>query len=462
MTKELLRIITIGGLLCVLLLSPMFGDGEASSSIETSEDALFGDSNSESKEDLFIQDVESVTGIQDTLLISEAVDIGGRYTFSAVSSWNWADPSGFFENIFKPTSDSASVSPAATLYFDARPSKDLRIFGKSSISYPFDTQDDSRDFEDVIEIKELFSDFTWNDRVYFRGGKHAINWGVGYFFSPADLLNITEINPEDPDAEPEGPVSLKTHVPINSHNLYLYFIANNIKAVDEIGIAAKSELAFGALELGLGALYMKGAAPAAMLTVSFPIWDVDMFVEAVMKYGSDRTFVEEIPVTLETPFGLNTVTFEEDLFYHATAGFSFMYSSDEMESSVNMTGQYLYNGEGYINQSVLKDNGPGVFALIGAEELNFSDVMNTGLHYAAVSAGWNGILGSDLSLQAFWLQNFSDMSGYVSPSLSIRPFDGLSLSLSTPYRYGDAGDEYTPNGDSLSIQISVNMGGGSF
>lgn len=429
------------------------------------EESLFGspsagtttDSSTESDADGFIQEVESVSGNESTLLTSEMALIGGRYRFSSQNTWSWNDPSTVFESIDTPDSNAGSVDLSSTLYVDARPSSDFRVFAKGTVSYPFDDEDGARTFNQVFTVEELFSDFTWNDYLFFRGGKHTVNWGVGYFFSPADLLNLTEIDPENPDAEREGPVSLKVQAPINVHNLYIYLTANNIDAWNDIGVAAKSEFVLGPAELGIGGLYQKDVSPSAMMTVTFPLWDIDFYGEAVVRYGSERVFVEESETAL---LGVEAVAYDDTLFYHATAGFSFIYTFSESDSSIMASGQYLYNGEGYEDPTVLQEAGVG--GLLVSGDISPADLRNTGRHYAAANASWNKILGSGFTLGSFWIHNFNDESGYLSPSLSFNVFDGLDIALSTPFGYGEEGDEYTPFGDSLSAKITMRLGNGSF
>lgn len=452
---------------------PSTAQENAESTIVTDEDALFGeeddslgetpevssmDSLFDSEDTPLIEEVTPSAGIASSLLTSENVELGGRYGFSTASSWTWI-PSDIADDFTSPESESILVDLSATLFFDARPVEEFRVFGKTSVLFPFDNQTGTRDFDDVFHIEELFSDFTWRDLVFFRGGKHTINWGVGYFFSPADLLNITEIDPEDPEADREGPVSLKTHVPIGVHNFYLFLIANDVETADELGIAAKAEFLLGPAEIGIGGLYQKDVAPSGMLTVSLPLWDIDFFGEAVLRYGSDKTFVEESDTDL---LGVTAVSYGEELFFHATAGLSFRYSFDEVDSSVSFFGQYLYNGEGYSDPAILQNNQPGIGALLGAGDLTVADLMSPGVHYVAVNAGWNGIFGSDFTLQAFWTQNFTDMSGYVSPAVSVDIIDYISLRVSVRYQFGEEGDEFSPIDDRVTAQIAVALGAGSF
>jgi hypothetical protein len=419
----------------------------APESITIDEDSLFG----EAAEETLVEEV-TPTGnkIESILLTTDGVELGGRYSFSASSLWTWSDPASFFENIVEPDSGLARINLGASLFFDARPSEDTRVFGKISTSYPF---------TDAVHVDELFSDFNWRDTLFFRGGKHTINWGVGYFFSPADLLNITEINPENPDAEREGPISVKIHFPVSIHNFYFYTIANNITAIDEIGLAAKAEFVLGPFELGLGGFYQKDAAPSGMLTFSGALWDIDFFGETVLRYGSDMKYLVESETA---PLGIEVVEYDDKFFYNATAGFSFMYTGENSDSSFNLSGQYLYNGEGHEDPAFIQDNSTSVNELLGSGSISFTDLISRGRHYSAANAGWRSIFGSDFTLQAFWMHNFSDMSGVANATLSINLFDRVAISLRPGYNYGETGSEYGRNGSDLSVQLNASIGNSGF
>jgi hypothetical protein len=254
-------------------------------------------------------------------------------------------------------------------------------------------------------------------------------------------------------------VTLPIRCPFKRHNVYLYGIANSIESPEDYGFAGKVELVVGSMEVGIGGLYQGDVAPSAMVTASVPFEDIDLFGEAVLRHGSDRTFIEET----DGPFpGLETVNYDDELFFNATLGFSYVHTFDVDDSSVTLAGQYLYNGEGYDDPSIITDNTIAVGALIAAGDISPNDLLNTGKHYSAVSGSWNDIFGSDFSMNALWIHNYTDTSGWISPSLSVELIERLSISLKTPYYYGTKGDEFSPAGDSLSLQLSANLGGGRY
>lgn len=424
-------------LLVLAAVFPAVSQDADPDTIVIDEDALFGEPAVESEaedagperdspEDAsgLVEELESADADIDSLLLtSPGVELGGRYGFSATGGWFWDD--SIFGDLAAPDRNTLGVELGADVFFDARPSRETRVFGKAAITYPFDDGGGVRSFDEVFHVKELFSDFNWKDVLFFRGGKHTLNWGVGTFFSPADLLNITEIDPEDPDAEREGPVSLKANLPLDVHNLYLYLIAGNVTSVEDIGVAARTELVLGSMEIGAGALYQKDAAPSAMLTLSAAVGDIDFFAETVLRYGSDRTFLVESAA----PPGLEAVSYDSSLFFNATIGFSAMISFDAYDSALGFSAQYLYNGEGYADSRILADNQAAVLALLGSGDIGAADLRSTGRHYAAASGSWSNIGGSLFTARLFWMHNLSDMSGFLRPVLSIEVFDGLLIDL---------------------------------
>jgi hypothetical protein len=100
--------------------------------------------------------------------------------------------------------------------------------------------------------------------------------------------------------------------------------------------------------------------------------------------------------------------------------------------------------------------------LVGGGALSISDITSTGRHYVAASVNWQGMFGSDVSSGLFWMQNFSDMSGLITASASVTVLEMVDLSLRGSIRLGEEGDEFSPAGNALSLELGVSIGSGSF
>jgi hypothetical protein len=385
------------------------------------------------------------------------VRIGGSYRATLSSRWSYDGLAGPFGATL--LSDALALDLGAVVFLDARPSDDLRVFTKADLSHPFTSAGGTREFDDVLRVKELFADFHLGDVVFFRAGKQTIHWGVGWFFSPADLLSVTTIDPLDPGAEQEGPVAVKVQAPFGPHNAYLYAVVEDAEHVDEIAVAPKVEVVLGDAELSLGAFYRQDSAPAIMLTATTSIGDFKLFGEGVLAYGSDRTYVVDDG---SLPFGVSTVTYDDVFFPSITAGVRWSWADDRELFALTAVAQYLYNGQGYTDAGLLVREAAGVAALLGAGDLAPTDLVGTGRHYGAASAAWSDMLGSDFTLSCSWLGNVSDGSGVLAPSLRWKPVDQLGLYVKATVAYGDAGAEYSRTGEGTSVAVGLDLGNGSF
>lgn len=418
---------------------------------------------------------EGGTSVSDTdysqeMLSGEPVRIGGRYRFSVAPSFFW-DELDSPRDISGWADYSVETTLGTQFFLDARPSSDFRVYAEADVSYPFTVSpasgaEPAREFSDIVRITELFSDFTVADALFLRTGKHTVTWGVGYFFSPADIINLERIDPEEPEADREGPVNVKAQLPVGTTNLYLYALPP-VRGETYPAFAPKAELVVGTFELGAGGYWRhrddSGRVAenfAGMLTVEGTLSDFKLFGEAVLLGGNDRTYVREVS-PLENPLGVETYERDEAVF-SATAGASYRSTDVETDTGINVSAQYLYNGGGYEDPSVLADNRTGVQALVVAGALAPSDLSRTGRHYGAVSAGVTSILGTDLSLQGLWYANLSDGSGRLSSTLSYRFTERLSASAGASWLYGDEGYEYTPAGQRVGFDVNLDIGSGSF
>lgn len=357
----------------------------------------------------------------------------------------------------------------ATLYFDARPSGDFRVFGKAKLDYtlpPADSAaaDSATGGAFAFSMSELFADFDWDDRVFFRAGKQRADWGVGRFFSPADLISLATIDPLRPDAEREGPVALKVHAPLGVHNAYLYLITGDFVTAgfrDPLDVAAgvRGEVVIGGLELGFGGLLQADLAPKGLVTATGSVSDLDFFGELVIQRGTERNHLK-----LDDAGRLVVTHHEhrnEDWFPAATAGAYYFVPGADVVLAV----QYYFNPLGYDDSAALAPARAALQAPTGTGPPRIGpiptalDLLFFGRHYAGASAVWSDIAASDLSAHLSWVANLSDDSGVVQPSLTWRALEHLELSLAATIGYGSETTEYH---ERVAVTLGVSLGIGSF
>lgn len=376
-------------------------------------DDLFG-------EDLFVEleMEEGALAPEEALLVQDRLDVGGSYSFNLGAS----------RTMVKDGDDSSKldVSLGSQLYLDARPDPNFRAFGKAGLKYNV-TED-----KDPLKVKllELFADFNYDNRVFFRAGKQNVKWGVGYFFSPADIVNIGHIDPLDPEAEREGSVALKIHYPKGSNNYYLYTLFDGVKEAKQIALAPKMEFVVGKTEVGLGGFYQHGKHPMLMATVSSSFGEVGFFGEAVLNFGSE--------------------------FLQATAGGMYRYTDSEGRLDLAGTLQYYFNGEGYADQEGIKKVRQ---ALINPQKLGSVALVGSGRHYLVGAVNWNRILGSKFSASVFVQANLSDGSGLIHGTLRLPALSKLQPSVGVSTNFGAPGTEFGAVGRSTAVFAAVSIGG---
>ena len=141
-----------------------------------------------------------------------------------------------------------------------------------------------------------------------------MNWGVGRFFSPANLINLETIDPENPDEELAGPVAVKAQLPLSTDNLTGYLLLDDIETGDDIGLAGRYEFLVEGYELTVGGLYRSNRPWAVMSTATGAVGDVTVFGELVLEGDSDKVFIVE-----NGNSSLGTAT-SDSLFVSGTVG----------------------------------------------------------------------------------------------------------------------------------------------
>ena len=435
------------------------------------EDTLISaeEASSENKSGLkFKADLEKAT----LSLESKKMRIGGSLSSSMGINYSWADPyskKNDYLKSFKDGKGTFNTTLNGSLFFDARPSDDLKLYGKFLFGFPFEkslsgaltvpkdelspalqsffpngiTAPVSVNGAANIKIQELYTDFSAKNIAFFRFGKHAVKWGTGYFYSPADVINISRIDPQDPTADREGGISLRTHIiiPKTQHNIWLYLLPPG-KGDGKDGYdpkytagAAKGEFVVGNWELGFGGWYKYEKAPRLITTVSGSIaGKVAVFGEGVFAWGSDYTYYKA---------DMSPYTEKNKPFFQATLGGS--YSNADTNTTIAL--QYFYNGFGY-----KKAETDRMFI-----EMKY---LQMGQHYIALNISQNKLGTDKLSLNLFQQFAISELEGLSTLSLNWRIYKFASMSTGPSFSYPLSPSSKTKG--EVRYSLSFRLGGGTF
>lgn len=398
----------------------------------TSDDTLFGGG--------LVSDVsEPATTDAATALLEGGVTVGGEFEFSV---------EGVLELYKGETSFSSGTADLKTrLFIDARPERDFRVFADGDLGY-------STEGGAAFALDELFADAELGG-VFVRAGKQTINWGVGTFYSPANLINLERINPENPDEEPSGPAALRAQLPLGNDNLTGYLLTDDFGDDLNVSAAAQYQTLVSGFEVTTGGVARDNGAWAVMGTATGGVAGVTVFAEAVLEGNTDKVFVFE---DADAPLGLGTAQ-SEDLFFSGTLGGRYTYETDDELFSLTTTAQYFFNGLGYEDPSVIADNPGAVAGLTESGALSPDDLAERGQHYLGVSAVAPAVYDLDFTPSALWLANLSDGSGLVNLEVNYTLNDFLTPRLAYGFRYGEAGSEYNPPGERHSLTVGLEVSG---
>ena len=372
---------------------------------------------------------------------TDSVSFGGSTSFSLDFSSIWLDAfsSENDKDYWFKGFENSSLAPNmfASLHFDARPNEALRFYGKTEVSYPNNSNQPIFQFK----VKELFTDFNVGEHSYYRFGKHTVKWGVGYFFSPVDVINIGKIDPENPENQVEGAVSLRSMYTFsgNQNCLYLYLIPDESFLAKNTAFAGKYDFLVGNSEIGVGAWLRYNRPPRLVSTLTTTLFkNYSIFGEGVLAYGTEEQWLESS---------------NKDLVFQGTLGFSRSFSKQK----INLSAQYLFNGFGVDNPTDLDD----ITFLSKAMLYN-----NIGKHYLAVSLSKSELFTKKLSVSGLCLMSFSDFSGMGNLNFNVNLNNNCNISFGPSLIFGKENAEYTRiygiKEGLLQFKASVKLGGGKF
>ena len=343
--------------------------GSASSS---SDEDMFGSPETVTQADNVSKEAQG----QSNFLKYDQVKVGGSFTGKVGLTSAWASPWDGSERLIPSTSDYVTPDIQGDVTIVAKPLVDFGVNMDFRTSWPFTINSANSNLPTPnfstaslastgtgtipnIAVWSLYSKFNWLDKVYFSAGLQPLSWGVSKgYFQPADNIFAasTTIDPMNPGAERQGPISIKTTIPLGVTNNF-YFYAGLPTNTDATGtttvsmdpgdarFAAKVEYGFGNTELAVAGYYSPNDHPRALLMGTTGIGSWNFFGEGIVKYGSERYFLSNNPaaaIPVLNPDGTTGAQQSGDFYFSGTAG-GYYFDAD---SRVTIMVQYYYNGEG--------------------------------------------------------------------------------------------------------------------
>jgi len=408
---------------------------------------------------------------QDEFLKYDEVKVDGSFTGSMSLNAYW-DPAWDGSLGLADAERSLNPTVAGKLTFMAKPRTDFGVNMDFRTSWPFsrtntiaDSDGDTFSYSvPDIDVWAMYSKFSWNDSLYFSFGKQPLGWGASQgFFQPADdIFSTSAVDPTDTLAAREGPVSLQASftLPRTLNSFYFYAGVPDLDSIgpEDIRFAAKASLRFGDLGLGLGGFYSYDDYPRAVAFLNTGFGDFNVYGEAILKYGSERYFIEGTAI----PHVFTGVQNEDRLYVSGTFGGRYSGS----EGKLSISAQYYYNGEAQM------DVGYREAFFYYTTNSSSIDRMRFGEHYAFASLSRTELFTEKLSAMVFAMSNLSDLSGFVSPSLTYRFFDFVSLQVGAVFNWGEPGSEFIvaspasglsfTDKPGAALNMTLTLGTGSF
>lgn len=295
--------------------------------------------------------------------------------------WDKTPDSSDLTDGFGPVVGAESI---ASLSFDARPDPTFRLYGK--IYTEIDPTGSSESWTDP-EFEELFGDYNWLDKAYFRIGKHRVKWGQGRIFTPGDLV-----------AESEDGVTVRATLPTVLDGVsFVSFYDDSFKENEEnlngqdLAYGMIADKTFGSINLSSGLRVRKGEKLKTLNSFKTVLFGTDLFSDLVLHIDENNKPLFEV-----------------------LGGF-FREWTD-----FKLYGEYWFDGS----------------------DENYND------HNIGLAAGYKNIFTTSLDLGIEWQHAFIDDSGSILTVLQWNPWKNIKASIGLPLIYGGDDSRYVKDNDS--------------
>ncbi len=321
----------------------------------------------------------------------------------------------------------------------------------------------------VFDINEIFIDVNIARRVYFRVGKQVVKWGVGYLWTPTDLINIEKKNILDSSQVRQGTYGLKIHVPFGTRaNIYSFINMNNARHLSDISMANKVEVLFLNTEMALSVLLKNHNVPVYGFDFTSRVLTLDIHGEASLSYGDNlrhlRTYpwyitglFPSLPVgVMYLPQGSTSLMdyrVRGRWIGKASFGFGRGFEVLDVKDRIRFDVEAFYNHAGYDRNVFEKDlYTAGYFLSSGLYTPNYY-----GKWYAGIFITIRQMFVEELSSMVNCIVNIQDQSSIVSGMITYAPFYDMTLNLMVNGFVGKTNREYTVYGNYFTTELSVKL-----
>ena len=353
-------------------------NGSAENVFEKSIDDLFNDPDEDiiaenTGEDLLTQFEES-----------DKVILKGYFSATGGGGFGW-DSSPDYSDLTDGFGPVVGAESIASLSFDARPDPTFRFYGK--IYTEIDpTDNDSESWTDP-EFEELFGDYNWLDKAYFRIGKHRVKWGQGRIFIPGDLV-----------AESEDGVTVRATFPTVLDGVsFVSFYDDSFKEKEQslngqdLAYGMLADKTLGSINLSAGLRVRKDERFKTLNSFKTVLFGTDLFSDLVVHFDNN----------------------EEPLF-EILGGF-FREWTD-----FKLYGEYYFDGS----------------------DEDYDD------HSIGLAAGYKNIFSTPLDFGIEWQHAFIDDSGSIITVMQWSPWKNVKARIGLPVIYGSDDSRYVDDNDS--------------
>ena len=207
----------------------------------------------------------------------ERLALGGGFYWD--TQWRFEEDGGW---------DPTVLSPALmSLYLDARPNDDLRLYTRGRVLHQMSFQAQSaEDTRTRAELDQLWIKTHADNQVYFTFGLQPVRWGVG----SVESNRLPQCYPKGPiriGGYPRGLPLVKVHIPFEAQGANLYGIVNwdSLQEMQKTYAALRGEILLGTAELTLSAAAGKGSPTRLATDLSTPLGPLDLRLEASWTQG---------------------------------------------------------------------------------------------------------------------------------------------------------------------------------